>query len=58
MSFACFVENMTNPMKAQVRDLMKLFLSTQKEEQWEDLIGNQTENKKRHLKERKLKKEG
>ena len=52
------LENMINPTKAQVRDLMKLFLSTQEEEQWEDLIGNQTENKKHRLEEGKLKKEG
>ena len=75
MSFACFffrglatlyledtsiqLENMTNPTKARVKDLMKLFLLTQlEEEQREDLTGNQTENKKHCLGEGKLKKEG
>ena len=70
MSFACFflrglatlyledtsiqLENMTNPTKARVKDLMKLFLLTQlEEEQWEDLTGNQTENKKHCLEEGK-----
>ena len=49
---------MTNPTKARVKDLMKLFLLTQLEEQqWEDLTENQTENKKHCLKEGKLKKE-